>query len=99
LPYTATNQPLFISEYDLPEAATVYDKLKTGRIALNQNSALGYTGGVITTKSSLTATDAYTASRVIRSPGGRLAYFVTFQTLTGTSGIGRPSWAGSINTT
>ena len=93
-----TNQPLFISEYDLPEAATVYDKLKTGRIVLGQNSALGYTGGVITTKSSLTATDAYTV--LLRDPiylEAGLAYFVTFQTLTGTAEYRvDPSWAGSI---
>ena len=82
----------------MPEAATVYDKLKTGRIVLGQNSALGYTGGVITTKSSLTATDAYTV--LLRDPiylEAGLAYFVTFQTLTGTAEYRvDPSWAGSI---
>ena len=93
-----TNQPLFISEYDLPETATVYDKLKTGRIVLGQNSALGYTGGVITTKSSLTTTDVYTV--LLRDPiylEAGLAYFVTLQTLTGTAEYRvDPSWAGSI---
>ena len=93
-----TNRPLFISEYDLPEAATVYDKPKTGRIVPGQNVALGYTGGVITPKSSLTATDAYSVP--LRDPSyleAGLAYFVTFQTLTGIAEYRvDPSWAGSI---